>query len=134
MRKKVEGDNKLAHWNKLSKAGNFLKWYRACNDSACIPWEYGLSYKGYSDLYPFGIGNDNIDFIFQKIKDRNPVFTCGFHTGILTIIVKKPLLEFENWIIKGGKAFLLVIGFNTTAGFNDCGNKKRWVIRCKLSI
>ena len=47
-------------------------------------------------LYPFRIGNDNIDLIFQKIKDRDPVFTSGFHTDIMTVIVEKPLLEFEN--------------------------------------
>ena len=47
-------------------------------------------------LYPFGIGNDNIDFIFQNIKDRNPVFSCGFHTDIMTIIVEKPLTELPH--------------------------------------
>ena len=38
----------------------------------------------------------NIDFIFQKIKDRNPVFICGFHTDIMAIIVKKPLTELPH--------------------------------------
>ena len=42
------------------------------------------------------LGNDNIDIIFQKIKDRNPVFTCGFHADIMAIIVEKPLLKFKN--------------------------------------
>ena len=57
---------------------------------------FGIIFVAFNSLYPFGIGNDNIDLIFQKIKDRNPVFTCGFHTDIMTVIVKKPLLEFEN--------------------------------------
>lgn len=35
-------------------------------------------------------------FIFQKIKGRNPVFACGFHTDITALIVEKPLLEFKN--------------------------------------
>ncbi len=41
----------------------------------------------------FCIGNGNIDFTFKKVKDGNPVFTCGFHTDIVTAIVKKPLFE-----------------------------------------
>lgn len=47
-------------------------------------------------LYPFGIGNDNIDFIFQNIKDRNPVFSCGFHTDIKAVVVEKPLTELPH--------------------------------------
>ena len=45
----------------------------------------------------------------------------------MTIIVEKPLLEFENRIVKGGKAFLLVRGLNATSGFYNCGNEKRFV-------
>ena len=78
-------------------------------------------------LNPFGIGDDNIDFIFEKIKDRNPVFTCGLHTDIMEIVVEKPLLEFKNGIVKSGKAFLLIRRLNTTSSFDDCGNEKRFV-------
>ena len=78
-------------------------------------------------LNPFGIGDDNIDFIFEKIKDRDPVFTCGLHTDIMAIIIEKPLLEFKNGIVKSGKAFLLIRRLNTTSGFDDCGNEKRFV-------
>ena len=45
----------------------------------------------------------------------------------MTIIVEKPLLEFENGIVKGGKAFLLVRWFNATGGFYNCGDEKRFV-------
>lgn len=66
-----------------------------------------------------------IDFIFQKIKDRNPAFTSGFHADIKTVIVEKPLLEFKNRIVKGGKAFPYVRRFNATSSFNNCGNEKK---------
>ena len=55
-----------------------------------------IIFVAFHRLYPFRIGNDNVDIIFQKIKDRNPVFTCGFHADIMAIIVEKPLLEFKN--------------------------------------
>ena len=45
----------------------------------------------------------------------------------MAIIVKKPSLEFEKSIVKGGKAFLLVRRLNATSSFNNCGNEKRFV-------
>ena len=57
---------------------------------------FGIIFVAFDSFYPFGIGNDNIDFIFQKIKDRNPVFTSGFHTDIKTVIVEKSMFKFKN--------------------------------------
>ena len=45
----------------------------------------------------------------------------------MAIIVEKPLLEFKNLIVKGGKALLLVRRLNATSGFYNCGNEKRFV-------
>ena len=45
----------------------------------------------------------------------------------MAIIVEKPLLEFKNGIVKGGKALLLVRRLNATSGFYNCGNEKRFV-------
>lgn len=53
----------------------------------------GVIFVVSDSFYPFGIGKDNIDFIFQKIENRNPVFICGLHTNVMTIIVEKPLTE-----------------------------------------
>ena len=39
---------------------------QACNDSGCITWEYGLSYKEFGYLYLFKIGNDNMAVIVEK--------------------------------------------------------------------
>lgn len=61
------------------------------------------------------------------MEDRNPVFTCGFHADITTVVVEKPLLEFQNGIVKGEKMFLLIRRLNTISDFNDCGNQKRFV-------
>jgi hypothetical protein len=57
---------------------------------------FGIIFVAFHCLYLFGIGNDNMDFIFQKVKDRNPVFTYGFHTDIMAIIVEKPLTELPH--------------------------------------
>ena len=57
---------------------------------------FGIIFVAFYSLYPFGIGNDNIDFIFQNIKDRNPVFSCGFHTDIKAVVVEKPLTELPH--------------------------------------
>lgn len=44
-------------------------------------------------FYPFRVGNSDVDIIFQKVKDRNPAFTGGFHTDITTIVFQKPFFE-----------------------------------------
>ena len=49
------------------------------------------------------------------------------HTDIMAIIIEKPLLEFTNWVIKGGKEFLLVKRLNATGSFDNCGNEKWFV-------
>jgi len=78
-------------------------------------------------FHPFGIGNGDIDTVFQKIENRDPVFTGRFHADIQAVIVKQPLFEAEDVIVKGRKAFFLVGGFNTPGGFDDCGNQKSLV-------
>ncbi len=45
----------------------------------------------------------------------------------MAVIVEKPLLEFKNRIVKSGKVLLLVRRLNSTGGFDDCGNEKRFV-------
>jgi hypothetical protein len=37
------------------------------------------------------------------------------------------MLEFKNRIVEGGKALFLIRRFNTTGGFDNCGNEKRFV-------
>lgn len=45
----------------------------------------------------------------------------------MTDIVEKLVLEFQNGIVKGGKAFLLIGRFDITSGFENCGNEKKFV-------
>ena len=45
----------------------------------------------------------------------------------MAIIVEKPLLEFKNLIVKGGKTLLLVRRLNAAGNFYNCGNEKRFV-------
>ena len=80
-----------------SLTGNITAFYKSKTEQISNPFRiFGIIFVAFHRLYPFRIGNDNIDIIFQKIKDRNPVFTCGFHTDIMAIIVEKPLLECKN--------------------------------------
>ena len=55
------------------------------------------------------------------------VFTGRFHAYIQAVIVKQPLFEAEDVIVKGRKAFFLVGGFNTPGGLDDCDNQKSLV-------
>lgn len=64
-------------------------------------------------LNPFGVCDGNIDLIFQKIKDRNPIFTGGFHAGIPTIIFERLLLEVKDKIVEGREALFLIRRLNT---------------------
>jgi hypothetical protein len=45
----------------------------------------------------------------------------------MAVIFEKPMLEFKNRIVEGGKALFLIRRFNTTGGFDNCGNEKRFV-------
>jgi hypothetical protein len=66
---------------------------------------FGIIFIAFYSCNPFGIGNGNIDTIFQKVKDRNPVLTGRFHTDIMTIIVKQPLFKMADVAIERGKSF-----------------------------
>ena len=74
----------------------------------------------------FGVSDDNMDRNFKSISDGNQIFTCAFHTNILAIVVKEPLLEFKQAFVESGKAFRHVLGrFKTTC--DDYGNEKDFV-------
>ena len=71
-----------------SLTGNITAFYKSKTEQISNPFRiFGIIFVAFHRLYPFRIGNDNIDIIFQKIKDRNPVFTCGFHTDIMAVII-----------------------------------------------
>ena len=80
-----------------SLTGNITAFYKSKTEQISNPFRIlGVIFVAFDSFYPFRISNSNIDFIFQEIKYRNPVFTSGFHTDITTVIVEKPLLERKN--------------------------------------
>jgi hypothetical protein len=57
---------------------------------------------------PFGVDDDDVQIRFQHVKDRNPVFTCRFHTYIIAVIFNEPKLKSQQVFVKGGETFFLI--------------------------
>ena len=74
-------------------------------------------------LDPFGIGNGNVDGILKQIEYWHPIFPRRFHADIEAVVVKQPLLELQDGIIKGGKSLLLIAGRNPLRSDNS-GDEK----------
>jgi len=87
----------------------------------------GVILVPFDSLNPFGVGDGDVDLVFQKVEHRYPVFTGRFHADITTGIVQQPFLKLKNGIVKGGEALLLIGRLNSGSGFDDCGNEKRLV-------
>ncbi len=41
----------------------------------------------------FRVYQENLNVIFEIIKNRNPIFSGGFHTDMITIIPDKPVMK-----------------------------------------
>jgi hypothetical protein len=69
-----------------------------------------------------------VNHVLQKVINRDPVFTGGFHTNVMAVVFKKPCFEFKNTFVESGKAFLLIGRKDTVVDCsNDCGDEKRLV-------
>ena len=69
----------------MSTVGIQLPTTRSCLNRSAIHWASFLSFFSTDSLNIFGMSKDNRTVIFQDVINRNPVFTCGFHTDILAI-------------------------------------------------
>jgi hypothetical protein len=64
-------------------------WYKSQPEQIPDPLGIlGIILVPLDSLYPFGIGDGDIDLVFQKVEHRYPVFTSGFHTDITAGIVQ----------------------------------------------
>jgi hypothetical protein len=69
-----------------------------------------------------------VNHVLQKVINRDPVFTGGFHTNVMAVVFKKPCFEFKNTFVESGKASLLIRRKETVADCSDdCGDEKRLV-------
>jgi len=84
----------------------------------------GIIFVAFYGSDPLGVSNGDIDFIFQKIKDRNPILSGRFHADIKTGILKKPLFEMSDVTVESREAFFVVRRLDAFVGFDDCGNEK----------
>lgn len=110
-----------------SFAGNVTAFYKLQSEQ--IPNPFGnlfIILVALDHFYPFGIGNGNLDFIFLKLKDRNPVFNRGFHIDIAAVVFQHPLLEGKDKIVEGGKEFLLIRRFNAAGRLIVATRKALW--------
>ena len=49
----------------------------------------------------FGMCKADIHVIFEIIKNRNPILSCGFHTNMITIILDEPVMKPLNIRVDG---------------------------------
>ena len=49
----------------------------------------------------FGMREADIDVIFEIIKNRNPIFSSGFHANVIAIILDEPAVKLLNIRIDG---------------------------------
>ena len=66
----------------------------------------------------------NFNCILQDIKDRNPVFTGGFHADLGAMMVKEPFFQSSEVRIEGGEAFLFINGNATEVCESDGSDHK----------
>jgi len=85
---------------------------------------FGIVLIPLDSLYPLGVGDGDIDFVFQKVEYRHPIFSRGFHADVQTGIVQQPFLEFKYGLVKSGKPFLVIGRLDCGSGFDDGGNEK----------
>lgn len=71
-----------------SLTGNITAFYKSKMGQISNPFRItGVIFAAFDSFYPLRISNSNIDFIFQKIKYRDPVSASGFHTDIMVVII-----------------------------------------------
>jgi hypothetical protein len=91
-----------------------------------IPDPFGILlivFVAFDSRHPFRVCDDNVDNSFEDIPDGNPVFAGTFHTDILAVVVKEPLLKGKQVSEGSTKVFLLTLG-NQIIPCKDCGDEK----------
>ena len=81
----------------------------------------------FDSLYPFWIGDGDVDLVFQELEHRHPVFSGRFHTDVTAGIVQQLFFELKNGVVEGGEMFFPIGRLNSGSGCDDCGNEKRFV-------
>ncbi len=66
---------------------------------------FRIIFVAFNNFYAFRISNGNIDLVFEKIKNGDLILISRLHTDIKTGIIKKPLLEAPDILLKVEKHF-----------------------------
>lgn len=85
---------------------------------------FGIVFVAFYSLYPLRVGNGDIDYIFQNVKDGNPILTGRFHADIKAGMIKKPLFKMPDITVESREALFLVRRLEAFGGFDDGGNEK----------
>ncbi|TEB09360.1 hypothetical protein Psfp_04277 [Pelotomaculum sp. FP] len=72
---------------------------------------------------PLGVGDGNVDAVFQQIVDGDIVLPSALHANVKAVVIDQPLLERQNGIVEGGKALFLVTG-NDALSCDERGDEK----------
>ena len=74
---------KLADIRRRDKAsGDKVVLEDVCNP-LCVSFVCFLAPNGF---HIFGVSQNNIAGVLQNVVNRNPIFTCGFHTHIFAVV------------------------------------------------
>lgn len=87
----------------------------------------GIILVAFYGFNPLRVGNGDIDPVFQKVKDGDPILSGRFHADIKAGIIKKPLLEMSDITVESRESLFLVRRLETFGGFDNCGNEKSFM-------
>ena len=71
-------------------------------------------------LYPFGVGNHDLNTAFFKdVEYGNPVLSGGFHANIQAAVFQKPVCKTVQVRIEGTESLFLINGLQAVCGCGD---------------
>ena len=82
-----------------------------------------IRFLAFDSFNIFGMCKADLYVLFEIIKNRNPILSCGFHTNVITIILDEPVVKPLNIRVDGWKRFLLVFGYSIlVSGYDGCND------------
>ena len=60
-----------------------------------------IRFLAFDSFNIFGMRKADIYVMFEIIKNRNPILSCGFHTNVITIILDEPVVKPLNIRVDG---------------------------------
>ena len=117
----------ISRWNKRSF--NDIK-AKKIGNPFCITFVSFLTLYGFDIL---GMSKDNVHMRLKDVKNRDPVFTGGFHADMQTVIREKPVTHSCNLWIVGGEGFHFISCFQSDRIRNADSSNNRFFVNIQPS-